>query len=1033
MNDNEKYIEEFIKDVPFDAPDGEHRDALKKQLLSAYPKHRLQPTAQTVGLRRIIMHKPIIKLAAAAVIIIAVGMFFFGNSRDLLADVIKRVEKIKTVVYRMKATMKGLPGPSEKEAMEIDMQAKLAYDKGFYIDGRICVGKKRIATDTYVLFDEGAILTVLPKEKKYLKLRLTDELLKEMEKENGDPKTMLEDMKKHEYTKLGFDTIDGIEVEGIEVTDPAMGGGMFDRLVVRLWVDVNTNLPVLMIMKGSTNDGKIILDMVMDDYQWDVDINPAEIEPNIPDDYKLLADVEFGIDSDGKDIVETLKFFADFADGRYPSSLSGMSVVKEFSEALIMKFGGRMPLGDPNEAEIAKIIKLQTIGMTYAMMVKDGNDPAYYGDRVTAQFPHAVLMRWKIADGTYRVIFGDLTVEDVSAENLAELEAAPLNLNPYPINPDPADGTVGTDLKGLKLSWMLAAYATKHRVYLGTSAEKMSLLTVVEGSSCDKVPVLQRDTTYYWRVDAVHADGSIETGDVWSFNTGGLVAWWKLDDGSGNTAADAGDKALDGALVGDTSWVDGIEAGALAFDGDGDYVDVGKDPVFDITNQITVSAWIKVNAFDADWQTIVAKGDSAWRLQRNRGNNTLQFACTGLVVPGSRWSNIFGTTDVIDGWWHHVAGTYDGSQLCLYVDGALDVSKEAFGTIRVNIQPVYIGENSEKPNRFWNGLIDDVRIYSYALSADELAGFKAPFQNNKPIAIRPQPADGAPVAAFADIELSWMPGASVNEHKVYFGTETDQLTLLAEVTDSCSVMAPALERTTTYYWRVDEVQPDGSVAAGDVWSFNTGELVGWWKLDGDADDSSGNGNHGTINGDPNHVIGRIGGALQFDGINDYIKTDYATDLPTWTVALWVNCPAAPSSAAAAGPIHRENNFQINWDHSYEDFRGAAGLRVADEWYAAGFSELQANQWYHLAATYDGENLKAYKNGVLITDNPDPSGPPDKESATLKFAKHAKYGDHFEGTIDDVRIYSYDLNAVEVATLYEDSLAASAGQAGAEEK
>jgi len=722
MNDNEKYIEEFVKDIPFDAPEGKHRDALKKQILIAYPKHRLQPAVRTGRARTVVLYKPIIKFAAAAAIIIAVGIFFFGNGRDrdVLAEVIERVEKIKTVVYRMKATMKGMPGPSENEAMEIDMQAKLAYDQGFYIDGRICIGKKRIATDTYVLFDEGAILTVVPKEKKYLKLRLTDDLLEKMEKENGDPRTMLKDMMKHEYTKLGFDTIDGIEVEGIEVIDPAMAGGMFDRLVARLWVDVQTDLPVRMTIKASTNDGKVILDMVMDDYQWDVEIDPAELEPNIPDDYKLLADAEFGMDSDGTGIVEALKFFSDYADGRYPSSLAGMNVVREFSEALIMKFGGQPALGDPNEEEVAKIIKLQSIGMTYAMMVKDGNDPAYYGDRITAQFPHAVLMRWKIDEGTYRVIYGDLAIEDISTEFLAELEAAPLNLEPCPIHPEPADGTVGTEITGLKLSWIPGAYSTGQIVYFGTDPDRMSLLGEVTEPNYTELPQLERSVTYYWRVDQVQPDASVVAGDVWSFNTGGLVGWWKLDDGSGTTAADAGNSGLDGSLVGDTSWVDGIAAGALAFDGDGDYVDVGKDPAFDITRQITISAWIKVNAFDTDWQAIVNKGDSAWRLQRSQGN-TLEFACSGLLVPGTRWGNIFGSTDVNDGRWHHVVGTYDGSKICLYVDGQLDASSTASGTIRVNDQPVYIGENSEQSNRFWNGLIDDVRIYSYALSPDQIA------------------------------------------------------------------------------------------------------------------------------------------------------------------------------------------------------------------------------------------------------------------------------------------------------------------------
>ncbi len=147
----------------------------------------------------------------------------------------------------------------------------------------------------------------------------------------------------------------------------------------------------------------------------------------------------------------------------------------------------------------------------------------------------------------------------------------------------------------------------------------------------------------------------------------------------------------------------------------------------------------------------------------------------------------------------------------------------------------------------------------------------------------------------------------------------------------------------------------------------------------------------------------------------------------------MNSPDAPSSAAPNGLVHREKNLQINWNHTSEDFQGAAGLCVANQWYAASFGQLQADTWYHLTATYDGENLKAYTNGVLITDNPDPSGPPDKESATLKLARHSIYRDHFKGTIDDVCLYSYDPSADEVAKLYEDTLAVSAEKAGEENR
>ncbi len=399
--------------------------------------------------------------------------------------------------------------------------------------------------------------------------------------------------------------------------------------------------------------------------------------------------------------------------------MSTMTMARELRAALLATFGGEPPW-PPKPGDETRVFGLEMAIRFSAGLVMEDKDFAYYGDKVTAEFPHVVLMRWKIEDGKYRIIFGDLTARDVSAGELAQLEAMPLNIKLKAIKPQPADRTEGTTLTGLKLSWMPGAGATGHKVYFGARADQMSLLDEV-ATGYAGLPELERGTTYYWRVDEVQTDGSVVIGEFWSFSTGRLVAWWKLDNGSGNTAIDSSGNAHNGTLVGDTSWVDGIDGGALAFDGDGDYVDIGKDQSFDITNQITVSAWIKVGAFDRDWQTIVAKGDRSWRLQRNAGDRTLEFACSGLVVPGTDWGPIYGTTDVNDGHWHHVAGVYDEEKIYLYIDGNLDASAEAPGKICVNDEPVYIGENSQMPNRFWNGLIDDVLIYSYELSAKEIS------------------------------------------------------------------------------------------------------------------------------------------------------------------------------------------------------------------------------------------------------------------------------------------------------------------------
>ena len=197
-------------------------------------------------------------------------------------------------------------------------------------------------------------------------------------------------------------------------------------------------------------------------------------------------------------------------------------------------------------------------------------------------------------------------------------------------------------------------------------------------------------------------------------------------------------------------------------------------------------------------------------------------------------------------------------------------------------------------------------------------------------------------------------------------------------------------------------------------------LVGWWKFDEGsgtvADDSSGNWHQGVFIGNPNWVTGKTGGGLLFDGIDDYVDTDFTENLMTWTISVWVQSPSAPSEGWASGPVHREQNFQLNWNHPDPSFRGAAALAVGGIWYPASFGSLEANTWYQLAATYDGETLKSYTNGILVTSNEAPSGPPTPEANSLKFGRHAAYAQFFTGTIDGVRIYNRALTEEEISNL-----------------
>jgi tetratricopeptide (TPR) repeat protein len=299
---------------------------------------------------------------------------------------------------------------------------------------------------------------------------------------------------------------------------------------------------------------------------------------------------------------------------------------------------------------------------------------------------------------------------------------------PEAIRPHPADGeNIGMPLEA-KLSWTSGEGVKAYKVYFGADADSVKYIGRFEAadSSEVKLPKLQKLQKYFWRVDAEKSDGSVIKGKLWSFLTGRMIAWWKFDKAEGGVTVDSSGSGLDGRLMGDAQIISDPERGnVLSLDGEGDYVDCGNDLKFDITGEITISAWVKINKFDKRWHTIIAKGDTAWRLQRNRATDNIEFACTGLEVPSNRYSAVLGERQMNDGKWHHIAGVYNGKKIYLYVDGELDVSVEATGRINTNGWKVLIGNNQQYPDREWNGLIDDVRIYSYALSEAEIKALNA--------------------------------------------------------------------------------------------------------------------------------------------------------------------------------------------------------------------------------------------------------------------------------------------------------------------
>jgi hypothetical protein len=204
----------------------------------------------------------------------------------------------------------------------------------------------------------------------------------------------------------------------------------------------------------------------------------------------------------------------------------------------------------------------------------------------------------------------------------------------------------------------------------------------------------------------------------------------------------------------------------------------------------------------------------------------------------------------------------------------------------------------------------------------------------------------------------------------------------------------------------------GNPSAADAQSPEEVWDVGYeavWHLDGsDLTDSTRNDYDATRFGATN-VDGVIAGGKAFDAASmQYLDTSFDAQLATYTIEAWVRGNAVPIEDLSVGVVHREANFQINWNHLEVDFRGGAGVRTNGDWFGAPFGALSGLTWYWLTVTYDGDVLRAYRDGALAAENAGPTGDPDSPmpaSLAATIGKHANLDLFFDGSVDEVRFSS----------------------------
>ena len=247
-----------------------------------------------------------------------------------------------------------------------------------------------------------------------------------------------------------------------------------------------------------------------------------------------------------------------------------------------------------------------------------------------------------------------------------------------------------------------------------SSSISFNKLTGSNASSAEQEIITRLTSNQVARVIRVTSNGLITSGE-------GEKGYWKFDEGSGTTASDSTIYKNNGTLTNGPTWQaesNCVSGSCLSFDGVDDYVDCGNKPSLDITGAITIEAWVKLNSIKI--QDIVGKGVGETYMPYDlvlNSDGTIYYLESS---NGSTWGTLINPSNTLSiGEWYHIVATNDLSTARLYLNGVeIGTDTTPVTTKMTNTNIVDIGASGG--TRYFNGLIDEPRIYNRALSPAEI-------------------------------------------------------------------------------------------------------------------------------------------------------------------------------------------------------------------------------------------------------------------------------------------------------------------------
>ena len=478
------------------------------------------------------------------------------------------------------------------------------------------------------------------------------------------------------------------------------------------------------------------------------------------------------------------------------------------------------------------------------------------------------------------------------------------------------------------------------------------------------------------------------------YSISGLVGWWKLDESSGNTAIDSSGNGNNGTNNGATvtaAGYDGTNNGAYSFDGSNDYITNSTLVNSSMTSffgrdAFTISLWINSSVSPSttpraainvggkiglQWGHGQSQYWQSWIVQRGTSGQS------GGAVNNDGYGVAKYTNTFILNTWYHIVGTFDGVYLKAYLNGSLNASTPLHGSGQLNapIRDLYIGSNLTNSS-FFNGSIDDVRIYNRVLTSEEV-------------------------------------------YKLYYKPEGNlTITNLISGTDKNLPVA---------YWKMDE-------STGTRISDSSGNNYHGLSVTGSNSTGTAYDISDSISGKEDYSVagydGTTDGALymqdaQWISLNSHISKLRAILSSAFTISVW--CKFKENDGDEEETIfnlYHNDSTEIWIYKENKTSPGTVTFEMNGQTVESTTNFGIDKPWYHLTFTFDNGTIKIFVNGILESSQYSSSiASVDYSSATFAAIGHrgkSPYYDKLYAYIDEFRIYNVALTGAEIKKIYLDS-------------